>query len=87
MSRKKEEEQLHWMEEELLAEEYSESDEAFDDEEAYEEDYDEVDDSAGIFVSEQEERAKRREQRGMAFMTLISLAMAGLLTWWWLKWK
>ena len=87
MSRRKDEEQLHWLEEELLAEEYSGSDGDLEEAEEYEEDFDEVDDSAGVFVSEQEERAKRREQRGMAFMTLISLAMAGLLAWWWLKWK
>ena len=52
-----------------------------------EDDFDDVDDTAGVFVSEQEERAKRREQRGMAFMTLASLVMAGLLAWWWLKWR
>lgn len=92
--RRKPDEQLHWLEEELLAAEYDETreEEDLEDEEVlldpedpdYMDDY--IDETSAVFVDVKEERKRKRERSGMAFMALVTLGLIAMMVRWWLQW-
>ena len=91
---RKNDDQLYWLEEELLAVEYDETraEEDLEDEEVLldpeDPDYmdDEIDEGSAIFVDEREERKHKQERAGMVFMALVTLGLIGTMIGWWIKW-
>lgn len=93
MGRKKDD-QLHWLEEELLAVEYDETREEEDLEDGEvlldpeDPDYmdDELDERCAVFLDSKQERQKKKEKAGLVFMALVTLGLAGTMIGWWMKW-
>lgn len=91
---KKTDEQLKWLEEELLAVEYDETraEEDLEDEDVLldpeDPDYmdDELDEDSAVFVDMGEEKRKKKEKAGMVLMALISMGLVGTMIGWWIKW-